>query len=169
MQLWSTNGELIRSLEDHTGSLVRVRFTPDSQTIGSTSLDGTTRLWTLDGELLQIFGSSDERMGRFAFSPDGKFMATESENVDNHTIKLWSIEGELLQTLVGHQDWTLGLAFSPDGKTLASSSADETAILWNLEALEFDALMQRGCEWWREYTEYQDSPPDRQQEICQDV
>ncbi|MEO0350098.1 MAG: TIR domain-containing protein [Cyanobacteria bacterium P01_A01_bin.15] len=169
LQLWSTNGELIRSLEDHTGSLVRVRFTPDSQTIGSTSLDGTTRLWTLDGELLQIFGSSDERMGRFAFSPDGKFMATESENVDNHTIKLWSIEGELLQTLVGHQDWTLGLAFSPDGKTLASSSADETAILWNLEALEFDALMQRGCEWWREYTEYQDSPPDRQQEICQDV
>jgi hypothetical protein len=62
----------------------------------------------------------------------------------------------------------LSLEFSPDGKTLVSSSADETAILWDLEALEFDALMQRGCEWWREYTEYQDTP-DQQREICDGI
>jgi hypothetical protein len=40
--------------------------------------------------------------------------------------------------------------------------------LWDLEALEFDALMQRGCEWWREYTEYQDTP-DQQREICDGI
>ncbi|WP_302849258.1 hypothetical protein [Leptolyngbya iicbica] len=40
--------------------------------------------------------------------------------------------------------------------------------MWDLEALEFDALMQRGCEWWREYTEYQD-PPDQLREICDGI
>ncbi|MEL6402463.1 MAG: WD40 repeat domain-containing protein [Cyanobacteria bacterium J06607_6] len=79
------------------------------------------------------------------------------------------MRGELLQTLVGHDGWVLNLEFSPDGKTLASSSFDRTAILWNLEALEFGALMQRGCEWWREYTEYQAPSPDPQREICEDI
>lgn len=70
------------------------------------------------------------------------------------------MNGELLQTLVGHNGWGIHLESSPDGKTLAANRVDKTTIFWDLEALEFDALMQRGCEWWREYTEYQDISPN---------
>ncbi|MBT9316191.1 TIR domain-containing protein [Leptothoe spongobia] len=166
LQLWNTEGELIRDLEGHTDPVVWVQFTPNGQIIGTAGLDGTIRLWNLDGKLLRTIGNEDDRLGKFVFSPNGQFIATASENVEDHTVKLWSIEGELLQTFVGHRDWILDLAFSPDSKNLVSSSADETAILWDLEALKFDALMQRGCEWWREFTEYQDNPPDQQQTIC---
>ncbi|NEQ54081.1 MAG: hypothetical protein F6K11_28775, partial [Leptolyngbya sp. SIO3F4] len=118
------------------------------------------------GELLNTLKGHKGEIWSMAMSPDGQTIATGG---NDQTIKLWSIGGELIQTLIGHKDWILHLEFSPDNKTLASSSADSTAILWGLELLKFGSLMQQGCEWWREYTESQDTPPDEQQAICSGI
>ncbi len=166
LQLWDANGELIRNLEGHNDSVVMVSVSPDGQTIGSISLDHNLRLWNVNGELLQTVGSPEDGLEHFIFSPSGQVIATTGKDF---TVKLWSLDGELLQNLRGHKAWVLDLAFSPDGKTLISSSADETVILWHIEAIDFDALMQQGCQWWREYTEYQDIPPDQQRQICQAI
>jgi WD40 repeat protein len=167
IQLWSSTGELLHNLKGHKDQVRNVIFSPDGQTIASASSDRTVRLWSLDGKLLHTLVGHADRTLALAFSPDGRTLASASD--DENMIKLWSVEGELLHTLVGHGNWVRHLAFSPDGQTLASSSWDGTAILWDLEALQFDALMQRGCKWWREYTAYQDTQSDEQRTICDSI
>lgn len=71
-----------------------------------------------------------------------------------------------VRSLSGHDNAIGEVIVSPDGKTLASSSADETAVLWDLETLQFDNLMAQGCDWLTTYLEYEE---ERQDElaVCQ--
>ncbi len=69
-----------------------VAFSPDGNTIASSSYDNTIKLWNLDGkELLTLTGHSNA-IWSVAFSPDGKTIASGS--YDN-TIKLWDLDPEL--------------------------------------------------------------------------
>ncbi|WP_442948045.1 WD40 repeat domain-containing protein [Nostoc sp.] len=47
----------------------------------------------------------------------------------------------LLRTLIGHEAGVKSIAFSPDGYTLASGSADNKVILWDINHLNMDALL----------------------------
>jgi WD40 repeat protein len=55
VRLWrAADGDLLRTLEGHTGSVVSVAFSPDGQTLASGSWDKTVRLWrAADGTLLR--------------------------------------------------------------------------------------------------------------------
>jgi WD40 repeat protein len=43
--------------------------------------------------------------------------------------------GAELRTFSGHIDAVLSVAFAPDGKTILTSSADTTALLWDISDL----------------------------------
>ncbi|RCJ30126.1 hypothetical protein A6769_34445 [Nostoc punctiforme NIES-2108] len=133
VKLWTTDGQLLKTLEGHNGHnnwVYGVSFSPDDKTIATASRDGTAKLWTTEGELLQTFNSHSQAVHGVSFSPDGKKIATANRD---GTAKLWTTDGQLLKTFIGHSDWVYSVSFSPDGKTIATASGDGTAKLWTTD------------------------------------
>lgn len=150
VKLWSANGILQQTLTGHEDEVYSVAFSPDGELLASASRDTTIKLWNVrTGEFLRSLEDHSYSVESVAFSPDGRTIASVS---DDQTIKLWNAaDGTLLKTLDGHSNWVYGISFSPDGKMLASSSKDRTIRLWDTETLDFSSLLNRGCEFLRDY------------------
>jgi DNA-binding beta-propeller fold protein YncE len=148
VKLWNpTTGALLRTLSSDQQALFSVTlgflrilrqnlvcsvaFSPDGQTLASSSADRKVKLWNpATGALLRTLSSNQDLVFSVAFSPDGRTLASAS--FADKTVKLWnSATGTLLRTLAGHQNSVKSVAFSPDGQTLASASDDKTVKLWN--------------------------------------
>jgi WD40 repeat protein len=71
--------------------------------------------------------------------------------------------------LSGHTDRVTSVSFSPDGKTIASSSADSTVILWKLEDLQFNQLMQDACNWVGDYLKYNSEVEESNRYLCDGI
>ena len=140
VKLWdAASGELQLSIaqhaldhkdQGHSGLLRSVAYSPDGQTLASSSDDHTIKLWNVgNGELLRTLEGHTSEVDTVAFSPDGTTLASGSRD---KTIKLWHARsGELLQTLEGHSSDVYSVAFAPDGNTLASGARDKTIKLWD--------------------------------------
>ena len=129
IKLWNwKTGQAIRTLQisSNNFNFGSIAFSPDGQTLASSSDDGI-KLWNgRDGtERLTIKAGKSP----FAFSPDGKTLASDS---DNGTIKLWNgRDGRLIRSFQRHEKGRLSLAFSPKGQTLVSASYEGGITLWN--------------------------------------
>jgi len=49
---------------------------------------------------------------------------------------------------------------------LVTGSSDKTALLWNVENLNLDGFMKRGCNWLSDYLK---NNPNAPKDICNDV
>jgi WD40 repeat protein len=136
VRLWDVaSGDLLHTLEGHTGSVSSVAFAPDGKALASGSGDDTVRLWDVaSGELLHTLEGHTYMVNSVAFAPDGQTIATASYD---DTVQLWDVEnGELLHTLEGHTYMVNSVAFAPDGQTIASASDDHTVRLWDVASGE---------------------------------
>lgn len=163
VKLWDRNGKLLKTLTGHNNWVHGLTFSPDGQIIASASHDRTVKLWNLEGKLLDtIVGHTDKVLG-VAFSHDGQKIASSSRD---GSVKLWHLDGSLIGTLRGHGDWVHGIGFSPDDMNLVSASYDNTAIIWDLTDInDLDVLVQRGCNWAKDYLENNLSQPN----ICEAI
>jgi WD40 repeat protein len=144
-------GVLIRTLTGHTEAIVATAFSPDGNTIASTSDDKTIRLWNVsNGSIVHILNGSEEHVQAVAFSPDGKRLLTggrdkpvigellqnflgDSKMNKGVSMRLWDIEsGKILQTFSQHTNDANDVAYAPDGKWIASASEDRTVHIWKL-------------------------------------
>jgi WD40 repeat protein/tetratricopeptide (TPR) repeat protein len=114
-------------LEGHGDVVWGLSFSPDGETIASSSVDKTVKLWRRDGSLLATFKGHTNSVSCVAFSPDNKTIASASLD---KTVKIWQRDGSLLATFKGHTNSVTSVAFSPDGQTIASASRDKTIKLW---------------------------------------
>jgi WD40 repeat protein len=157
VKLWNKDGTLIRVLVDsqvtrqdtelvgsceaqatHRDSVLAVAFSPDGQTLATSSRDKTIAFWSLDGRLLKTLVGHTERVNSVNFSADGKLLVSGS---DDQTVRLWDRNGKLLNTIAaqspshpqGHSAYITSAIFSPDGKTIASAGWDNTVKVWDLE------------------------------------
>lgn len=135
VRLWNPNtGQPLHTLTAHTGSVVAVKFSPDSSLLATASReDENVRLWNPNtGQPLHTLTShtfGGHASSVMAFSPDGTVLATLSAS--DNTVQLWDpIKGQPLHTLAGHAGTVSSLAFSPDGALLATASDDMTVRIW---------------------------------------
>jgi WD40 repeat protein len=105
------------------GSITGVAFSPDGETLISTSSDNIMILWDMTtGEVRQQFpeAPADE----VAFSPDGQTVLT----VDTEeAVMLWDIQTQAMRWAVPGD--AVSAAFSPDGNTILMATEDSIALL----------------------------------------
>jgi WD40 repeat protein len=84
-------------LQGHRGWVCSTSFSPDGQTLASSSWDASIRLWHLQsGECLKVLQGHTGAVYSISFSPDGLLLASGSHD---ETIKLWDVRtGECLKT-----------------------------------------------------------------------
>lgn len=117
----------------HTGTVAGVAFTPDGNTVATSSYDlgCVVHLWNpLTGRLTGTLNASDTSVGTgLAIDPSGHQLALSDYSGD---ICLFDLNtGKLTTTLSpGGQSHMSAVAFSPSGGVLAGAY-DDSAYLWN--------------------------------------
>ena len=146
--LWDiVSGEVVRSLEGHTGIINDVAFSRDGKTAFSTATDAALIIWNLEtGDIIHRLGEDQIHGGtalRAAFSPDSKSILSTNNGRSQQSpdaeakLILWDVEtGEMLRVFRGHTTVVGELAISPDGRTALSGGWGEELILWDMETGE---------------------------------
>ncbi|MGI0491537.1 TIR domain-containing protein [Alkalinema pantanalense CENA528] len=145
-KLWRQDGSLITKLQN-SSEIIDAGFSPNGETIVTTSYDKVAKLWNRDGKLLTTLKGHASFIVQVAFSSDGNQVATIARD---NTIKLWKQDGTLLTTLKVEGN-LLSIAFSPDNKML-SFVVENAAYLWNISDLtDSKALITKGCTLLQDY------------------
>jgi WD40 repeat protein len=130
IQLWTADGNFMRSISGHQGDIRQVTFSPDGQLIASASEDRTVKIWRLDGQLIATLTGHRAEVWEVVFSPNREQIISASED---GTVKLWTLDGKLVQTLGGYRKAVFGFAFNPRTHTLAIADSGKTLQLWRLD------------------------------------
>ncbi len=164
IKLWNLAGKNLITFKGHNSYITNVGFSPDGKIIASSSQDKTIKLWSLDGQEINTLKGHTAGVTRFSFSPNGKILASASSD---GTIRLWNVEnGQEIKTIEGHGYAFLNISFSPDGKKIASVSDDGLVEIWNAETLDFDHLIDRGCNWLDNYLKHNSQVNNTDKDIC---
>ena len=153
------NGKIVRTLKEHAGWVMFVRWTIDGNFLVTASADKTIKVWGVhktyiwqDFECLHTMTGHDGIITGLAVSPDTSVLLSCGKD---KLIKVWDLkratqtllrkEGDasLMYTLKGapenydgHAHDIQRIEFSPTGKEFISASADASIKRWNTETGE---------------------------------
>ena len=116
----------IRSLAgQHQDIVTMAVFSPDGETLASTSEDGTTVLWQWrEGKILRVLRGHVRGVLLAAFSPDGKTLATGGRDAK---VILWDVGTGISRTVISdHTAAVSAVLYSRDGTTFATGSDDRS-------------------------------------------
>ncbi|GEM_PF-1095092 len=136
--IWDTEtGDIIHTLEGHTGTLYSAIYSPDGRTIFTSSSDGTARRW--DANTGQFIGEvssgsiANPAANRAVYSPDGRYLATildEIRLLDATTgFRVSTLPFTLPQELRGQR-----IGFSPDSRFIAFGINAADVVIWDTQS-----------------------------------
>ena len=131
--LWnSSNGNLVRTFEGHTGYLRSVGFTPDGMSLLTAGMEGSLRLWRMsDGQQSQVYDGYSSGYNDIALTPDNQRLAVATAS---NTILIQNAQtGQVEHVLSGHTDWVNSVSISSDGRQLATGG-DTTVRIWEISS-----------------------------------
>jgi WD40 repeat protein/serine/threonine protein kinase len=122
VEIWdAASGELRSKLTGHAGVVTSACFSPDQQTLLTTSTDHTARLWNIaDGTLRATLRGHQQAVTAGDFSPDGQWVATISQD---GTARIWNAAtaAEWLTIPVGSVHQLGTIAFHPDSRRILTA------------------------------------------------
>ena len=132
--------EEVARLEDHSGDVFAVTFSPDGTVLAADS-GSDIQLWDVASrEPIATLETSSVSIWDLAFSPDGRLLAAASFD---GTVSVCDVASrEEIAVLHGHSSAVWSVAFSPDGTLLASGSSDKTIRLWDVASREEIAALE---------------------------
>jgi WD40 repeat protein len=146
-----------------------ITLSADASLIATADVFGNIKIWQGSVQrgykVIKTLLTTNGQLTRLAFSPDNKKIAASSRGQD-FTTAIWDLDSEKPIVLSGHQERLEGVSFSDDGKKLVSFGWDKKPIIWDLDSLNLDYLLDKSCAWMKEYLQYGDVS-DRN--ICLDV
>ncbi len=139
IRVWGLpGGELLYTLETHTGLMEDLAYSPDGALLASASQDGRVGLWSAaDGALLHRLPSEGGAVFSLAFSPDGRVLFLGSQRA----AWSWDVRDlvfSLLDYIEYYGEHAQAVAVSPDGKLLAHGLSDGS--LWLRHASNLDVI-----------------------------
>lgn len=133
------SGEVVDSIQAHTGKIRTLSLKPDSLGMISGGEDKTLKFWSFTGKISdstfrirqQRELSLGEEIEKAIYSPDMLYVAIATHDL---TVKVF-FEKDLkfYLSLYGHKLAISGIVISSDSKLLISSSADKNIKIWSLE------------------------------------
>ena len=136
IRLWDmANGDLIGSLEGHTGIVWGVTFSRDGQMLVSVSSDKTAKIWDWrTGSLLHSPDLPGEVLS-VGFSPNGRMLAVGGVDEplgDLQNAAIWTFSaGSWNPFLKFAEYWNItAMAYSPDGRFLIGGGTSRNVQIW---------------------------------------
>ncbi len=134
----AASGALLQTLNEHTGPVFSVSWSPNGKILASAGHDAQIRLWAAAGNEsprrlpapIQTLGGHTSPVRGLAFSPDGRTLASASWD---KTVKWWDVQSGTQKESIPIQAHIEGLAWSPDGRYLASGELDRAFWVWDTE------------------------------------
>jgi WD40 repeat protein len=130
--VWNQAGKLIKTIEQHEGSVYDISISPKGDFFASASADKTVKVWNFKGELLATLDHIAEIHG-VSISPDGQMIAIAS---NERYVGLWHKKNDKWERIdkfkFTHDSAVQAVRFSHDGKIFASASSDRTVKLWQV-------------------------------------
>jgi len=143
MIIWSELGEggewaRVQVLEDHTGWILAVCFSPDGKQLATGSADKLINLYSFNEGSAILAHTLEGHTGTvmsLSFSPDCKLLCSGS--IDR-SIKFWNpADGSLVKSIdQAHTSYIDSVSYSPNGRVLVSAGYDKTMKIWDTETFE---------------------------------
>ncbi|NJO15474.1 MAG: TIR domain-containing protein [Thioploca sp.] len=129
--LFDLNEGQVNKFGKHEGKIIKVKVSPDGNTLATVGDDDTVRLWKLKKRKNDKFLAGNT----VSISPNDEYITTIDSN---GLVHLWNSMGQHLFSLKSDKSTVKGISFSPDSQTLATleqSKIDNIIQLWDLRVI----------------------------------
>lgn len=118
----------IAPVSGHTDAVTSIAYSPNGNTIATSSYDRTVKLWSIQNrEVVATFFGHNDIVYSVVYSPKGDMIATGSRD---GTVKLWLTHNQrLIATFEVEEKAVSSVAFSPNGDMIATGVCELTPIV----------------------------------------